>query len=459
MTEKITILHTNDLHSHLENWPKIRRYLINTREKLQNKDNYVLVFDLGDAMDRVHPLTEATDGKANIELMNTVNYDAVTIGNNEGIGNSHEQLSNLYRNANFPVVLDNIKNQDNGLIPSWVRISKIFKTSLGTKIGVVACTAPFPATYEMNRWYAEKVENVLPKLLADLKDKVDIIIMLSHLGIDVDRGLAKNFKEINVILGSHTHHLLVNGEVVENTLICAAGKWGQYVGRVDIECQDNELLKSSASVVDVAKLPEFNGDSREINNYQQKGEKMLDKKKVALLPKDYLGIQKEWSPLMQASLKAIEGDTGTKIAILNGGLFLGDLHKGIISKNDLHRILPHPMRVINVRLNGYNLWRLIREMEKNRNHLRNTNVKGNGFRGKVFGEIIYDGIKYDSLSKNVLIHERMIDPGADYEIATVDNFVYCPFFPTLEIAGHIDYLGDRFLRDIVGDYFGEKFPV
>lgn len=85
MTEKITILHTNDLHSHLENWPKIRRYLIETRTKLQLEGNQVLVFDLGDAMDRVHPLTEATDGKANVELMNTINYDAVTIGNNEGL--------------------------------------------------------------------------------------------------------------------------------------------------------------------------------------------------------------------------------------------------------------------------------------------------------------------------------------------------------------------------------------
>lgn len=459
MTEKITILHTNDVHSHLENWPKIRRYLIEKRKNLQLEGNHVLIFDLGDAMDRVHPLTEATNGKANVELMNTINYDAVTIGNNEGIGNSHEQLDNLYRNANFPVILDNIKNQDSGCLPSWVKTSKIFETSFGTKIGVLACTAPFPATYEMNRWYAEKVESVLPKLLADLRDKADVIILLSHLGIDVDRALAKRFKEINIILGSHTHHLLVNGEVVNKTLICAAGKWGQYVGRVDLECNNNELLKSSASVTEVAKLPEFNGDLREINNYQQKGEKMLDSKKVALLPKDYLGIQKEWSPLMQASLKAVEGATGTKIAILNGGLFLGDLHQGIISKKDLHRILPHPMRVINIRLNGYNLWRLIREMEKNRNHLRNTIVKGNGFRGKVFGEIVYDGIKYDSLSKNALIHERMIDPGADYEIATVDNFVYCPFFPTLEIAGHVDYLGDRFLRDIVGDYFGEKFPV
>lgn len=459
MTEKITILHTNDLHSHFENWPKIRRYLIETREELIKDNNSVLIFDLGDSMDRVHPLTEATNGKINVKLMNTVGYDAVTIGNNEGIGNSHEQLDFLYQDANFPVILDNIKNQEDGKRPSWIKTNKIFETKNGTRIGVLACTAPFPATYEMNKWYAEKVGDVLPKLLSTLKSQTDIIILLSHLGIDVDRSLAKHFKEINIILGSHTHHLLKKGELIDGTMICAAGKWGEYIGRVDLECVNQKIVKIKARTVETALLPESNDDNFEINNYQKEGERMLDEQKVAFLTKDYLGMKQVASPLMNMSLESIEKATNTKIAILNGGLFLGDLHQGIISKKDLHRILPHPMRVIKVRLNGYNLWRLIREMEKNRNHLRNLLVKGNGFRGSIFGEILYDGIKYDSLSKNILIHDKMIDLGADYEFATVDNFVYCPFFPTLEIAGQVSYIGNRFLRDIVGDYFGEKFPV
>ena len=46
----------------------------------------VVTIDLGDFSDRCHPLTEATDGRANVAIMNTLAYDLVTIGNNEGIG-------------------------------------------------------------------------------------------------------------------------------------------------------------------------------------------------------------------------------------------------------------------------------------------------------------------------------------------------------------------------------------
>jgi 5''-nucleotidase/2'',3''-cyclic phosphodiesterase and related esterases len=51
----------------------------------------------------VHPLTEATDGQAITELLNEGLYDGVTIGNNEGITNSKDELNNLYNAANFPV--------------------------------------------------------------------------------------------------------------------------------------------------------------------------------------------------------------------------------------------------------------------------------------------------------------------------------------------------------------------
>lgn len=109
MTEKLTILHTNDLHSHFENWPRIRKFITDRRAELEKQPNSsVITVDLGDAVDRVHPLTEVTNGKANVELLNQVHYDAVTIGNNEGLTNSHEQLDELYDDANFDVILGNI---------------------------------------------------------------------------------------------------------------------------------------------------------------------------------------------------------------------------------------------------------------------------------------------------------------------------------------------------------------
>ncbi|MFP3472365.1 hypothetical protein R0J90_20130, partial [Micrococcus sp. SIMBA_144] len=61
----------------------------------------VYVFDIGDHVDRWHPLSEATLGLGNVELLNEAGYDAVTIGNNEGITLDYDDLNNLYKEAEF----------------------------------------------------------------------------------------------------------------------------------------------------------------------------------------------------------------------------------------------------------------------------------------------------------------------------------------------------------------------
>ncbi|PGE38168.1 metallophosphoesterase, partial [Bacillus cereus] len=79
---KLRILHLNDLHSHLERFPVIERFFAEkSHEEVES-----LSFDLGDNVDRVHPLPEATEGQFNVELMNRLDLTAATIGNNEGLG-------------------------------------------------------------------------------------------------------------------------------------------------------------------------------------------------------------------------------------------------------------------------------------------------------------------------------------------------------------------------------------
>lgn len=109
----LKILHLNDLHSHFENYPKIKRFFADKSVGYSD----VLRFDIGDNVDRSHALSEATLGQANVELMNALDLTAATIGNNEGLGLPKEKLDKLYANANFDVVLANLK--DKGKQPSW----------------------------------------------------------------------------------------------------------------------------------------------------------------------------------------------------------------------------------------------------------------------------------------------------------------------------------------------------
>lgn len=457
--EHISILHTNDLHSHFENWPKIRRYLQKTQSQLKKLGDTVITVDLGDAMDRWHPLTEATDGKANVQILNQIGYDAATIGNNEGINNTHEQLNQLYQAANFDVLLDDIYDEATNCQPKWAKQTKIISTKNGTKVGLFALTAPYDSTYHLQSWKTLDIFQVTQKMLARLKAKCDVIVLLSHLGIYTDQKLAEKFADIDIIIGSHTHHLLVHGQMVNQTLLAAAGKWGQYVGRIDLTLEHHQIVTKQASVSQVADMPSAAGDQAEIDGLYARGKKLLTNEKIAALPRKFVAHLEKPSPFLDVVFEAVKQKTHTKAAILNGGLLLGDLPAGVVSKADLHRLLPHAMRVVKMTLSGSDLWRLIREMEKNRFPLLKSHPRGMGFRGSVFGGLFYDNLRYDEAKDVVYFDGKPLDFTQKYQIGIVDNYIYIPYFPTLAIVGKAKIYGDGFLRDVVANYLAQKYPL
>lgn len=457
--EEIVIFHTNDLHSHLENWPKIRRYLTGQKDKYKKLGQTVLTVDLGDFIDRWHPLTEATDGQATIKLMNEIGYDAATIGNNEGVGNSKEELNHLYDHRNFDVLLGNLFDFKTGQQPNWAKPYKIIETKERTKIGLIALTAPFPLTYNPNGWDIRSTKEILPQVIKKVEPQCDILVLMSHLGIDEDIKIANEFPEINVLLGSHTHHLFKNGEKINGTLLSAAGKFGYYIGEVHLTIDNGKIIRSEAKAVSTAELPALSEDQREVENYMALGHQLLKDKKIAAISYPLCVDLNTKQPLIVTTLKALKEKGQTDAAILNNGLFLSDVPKGIIDADQLHKTLPHPMHLIRVTLSGNELIRMVEEMEKNRQYLRKFPITGMGFRGKVFGELYYDGIKYDKLKKQVLWQNEPVNIAHKYTFTTVDHFMFIPFFPTIELAGEVEFIFPEFIRTVLGNYLNEHYPI
>ncbi|BDX47817.1 bifunctional metallophosphatase/5'-nucleotidase [Enterococcus hirae] len=459
--EKIVLLHTNDLHSHLENWPKIRRFIEQKKRENEKKENTTTItVDLGDFVDRWHPLSEATDGQANVELMNNVGYDAVTIGNNEGVGNAKDQLNHLYDQANFDILLDNLFDKHLLQPPKWAKKYKIIETPQQTKIGLLALTAPFPLTYSPNGWDIRNPYDILPELVEELRPKVDILVLMSHLGIQDDRQIAQELPSIDVILGSHTHHLLIDGQIVNGVQLAAAGKYGQYVGEVHLTVDEHKnIIQKSARAIPTETMMTFIEDEQESQDYLTKGHELLAAKKVAKLPYDLsVDIFAEHSFIYEA-LEAVKYRGQTQGAMLNSGLFLTGLPAGLINQDQLHTALPHPMHLLNVTLKGSDLIRLVLEIEKNRAFLRNYPIRGMGFRGKIFGQVVYSGISYDAVNHQVHWLNQPIDNERRYTFTTVDHFVFVPFFPTIEIAGENEFLFPEFIRSVVGEYLNAHYPI
>ncbi len=183
---------------------------------------------------------------------------------------------------------------------------------------------------------------------------------------------------------------------------------------------------------------------------------MLQSRHVADLPEKF---KDDKLAAIDVSLEAIADFAGTDLAMLSTGLFLTPFKGGLINQFDLQHALPHTMHVVRTTLLGRDLWRLVMEVEKNRHFLENYPLVGMSFRGKIFGQVYYRGIKYDPMTRNVFVNGQLLDPAEEYRIAVLDHYVLIPFFPTLAIVGENEFLFPQFLREVVGDYLGRKYPM
>lgn len=255
-SKKLTILHTNDVHSYIDpfppNHPKspnmggvVKRAKI--IEKIRQENPNVLLLDAGDIFQGT-PYFNYYGGELEFKLMSLMKYDLATMGNHDfdnGIDGFYKQLPN----AQFDFVSANYDFR-NTILDSIIKPYKIFNKD-GIKVGV------FGLGIELNglvdkKLYKETVYNnpleiaqEITKILKHEK-KCDLIICLSHLGYEYkndtqkisDIMLAKLTKDIDLIIGGHTHTFLEKPTIVKNidnkdVIVNQAGCYGLNLGRID----------------------------------------------------------------------------------------------------------------------------------------------------------------------------------------------------------------------------------
>ncbi|SPT96308.1 metallophosphoesterase [Lysinibacillus capsici] len=452
MLEKIHIFHTNDLHSHFKYWPRMQSYVKEMRNKLGNIGETSYLFDVGDHLDRSNIYTEATIGKGNVRLLNEAGYDVVTIGNNEGITLSHEELFHLYDNANFDVVVANVY-ASHGKKPAWMKPYVILTTAMGTKIGVIAATAMFEVYYEELNWHMDDARSTLLRLAHQLREEVDIVVCLSHLGITEDELLADECPEIDVIFGSHTHHVLPEGKVINGVLLTGGGKFGQYTGHLIIEYDKKlrKIVEKKDTLIHNKDLPIVKNEQKVVQFLEDEGNRILDTP-VFTTKKAY---NKEWfhySQLSDLFAHAILEKSGADCALFNAGIFLDGLPKGIVTALDLHRIFPHPINLCTIELSVAEMKEIY--MQSKNEEWPYIELKGLGFRGVIFGKILTYGFSMNE-NRQLLINGKLADQNHIYKLVTLDLFTFGYFYPSFKYAKK-QYILPEFLRNIMIDY-GQRF--
>ncbi|WP_313892902.1 bifunctional UDP-sugar hydrolase/5'-nucleotidase [Psychrobacillus sp.] len=450
MRETIHIYHTNDLHSHLENWPTIHQFLSNKRKTHKNNDP-CLVMDIGDHLDRSNVFTEGTLGKGNVELLNKACYDYVTIGNNEGITLSHEDLHALYTDAKFDVIVSNFTDL-HGDIPQWLLPYKIHETPSGVRIGIVAVTADFGIYYENLGWHIQHPINRLKEICEEIKDQVDILVCMSHLGMTLDDRMTEEIPQIDVILGAHTHHFFKEGKLFHQTLQAAAGKLGVYIGHVMIEYDHaaNKVISKAATLYPIDELEKPSNDAEQIAQWEEIGKQRL----AYTVFQNPVLLTKDWfhpSSMSYFFGEALVAFTAADCAMFPAGIFLTDLNKGPITAYDLHAVLPHPINPCIVSITGTELLEVI-ELSKNEKWPR-LEVKGLGFRGKYLGAMQFHQLVVQE-DGEVYVNGELLEVDKTYSLATLDMFTFGYFFPSFKWATK-KYFMPEFIRDVV-KWYGQQ---
>lgn len=383
MKENIRLLHINDLHSHFESFPKLERFVNQIRAENQE----LICFDIGDNIDKSHPLSDATGGKANIDLMNQIGIQYATIGNNEGIGLTKEELNHVYDEAQFDVIIGNLK--DEGKQPTWGKPYSIYKTKQGTQIAILAYTFPYTLTYHPNGWEVLDpivcIQNDLE--ISELKN-ADFIILMSHLGLPFDEKIAQLYPEIDLILGSHTHHLLEDGAQLNGVNLAAAGKYGYYIGDIQLTFENHQNTDILIETHEMSHYPSQKTDYEWTEQLVTRGKTLLARDFVSQFATP-LSFEETCQKIIDAMMWEADAD----LCIINSGLIL-DAFPSRLTKETLQSILPHQMRLASLEVNRNELEQICHDVFTQAALLKNQSIRGMGFRGKEFGELLTGGFTY-----------------------------------------------------------------
>ena len=252
----ITILHTNDTHSHIEPFEASHYKYANkggvarratTVEAIRKENPNTLLLDAGDIFQGT-PYFNYFGGELEFKLMSMLKYDVATIGNHD-FDNSIEGLYKQLPNANFNFVSANYDFK-NTILDSHVKPYQTFVKD-GIKIGVFGLGVELqglvhPKMYKETKYLDPlEISQDMSRILKE-EEHCDLIICLSHLGYHYknkpdkisDLKLAKASKNIDLIIGGHTHTFLpkptvVRNSIDENILVNQVGCYGINIGRID----------------------------------------------------------------------------------------------------------------------------------------------------------------------------------------------------------------------------------
>lgn len=351
--KKITIVHTNDMHSRVleGTYDGMGFAKVATKVKALRAENpNMLLVDAGDVLHGL-PIATISRGESIVELMNAMGYDVMTPGNHD-FNYGFDRLMELGEKAKFPIISANLVKADgtSALEPY------VIKEVDGVKIGIFGLSTPETA-YMTNpknvegMTFKDPVE-VSKEMVKKLKEEgAQVVIALSHLGLSegskvTSEKVATEVEGIDIIVDGHSHTELKEGKVVGNTLIVQTGDYDKNLGIVNIEVTDGKITSKVASLFtkeEAAAIEEDEEVKAIITKIDESNKEITSEvvgKTAVKLEGERANVRTGETNLGNLITNAMLKATGAEIAITNGGGIRASIEAGEITKGNIIQVLP-----------------------------------------------------------------------------------------------------------------------
>lgn len=447
---ELTILHTNDTHSHLVPYDTRtakqvggiarRATLIASIKKAASR---VLVLDAGDTFQGT-PIFNFFSGEPEFLSLDLAGYDATTVGNHD-LDNGLPNMIAQHKGRRFPILCANLVDPKTSK-PIFTA-SRIYERD-GLKIAVfgIIGKAALDAVAIKNQVGMTFVppERMVQATVDALRSQADVVLMLSHSGYQEDLAMARQFRGIDVIIGGHSHTRIDTPTEVVNgawkTLIVQDFQWGENLGRLDLKVEagrvvayDGKLLPITSEIAEDAKIAAL------VNRYDGQ----ITAKMNVVIGQSDKGLSWDGKYLRDCEVGSFAADVirercKADVGIMNAGGLRAYLTAGPVTVGQIFQIFPFDNALEALDMDGQTLQELL----------------DSGVRLKKPGMMQYSNLTFrakDGKAVDVLVGGVPLDPKKSYRIGTIDYLAQGNDGYTLFLRGTNVTATGVVLRDAVLD--------
>lgn len=386
----LTILHTNDIHGHLTGWQgwegelagknvggldRVAAEVAKVRKEIGA--DKVLLLDAGDTFGDTL-IAAKTEGRALIEAMNSIRYDAMVVGNHE-VDFSAETLRSRIAEAKFPLLAANLLDKHSAaLFTKPFLIKEVGGVKLGI-LGIAYPNTPYTtAKKNVKNIRFVAAQNAAARYVPLLRrEGAEIVIALTHLGLSGDKRLAEQVAGIDVIVGGHSHNRMHEAMQIGPTLIVQAGAHGSDLGRLDLMVERDgkraKIVQHKRQLIALTNEPDRELSAQigaQVAAHKAQMNERVGRAQTALIRAQTLGGEKpkardEESPVDDLFADAVRESTKSEAAFLPGVGYGVAIQPGDITAEQLKNLVPHDSEIMTMSLSGRQIKSILEQSIEN----------------------------------------------------------------------------------------------